>query len=609
MGCTAGSACTTSAGAAGICAAAGTCNACIDGTDDGACATAYGTGYLCGGGACVKGNCHSSTDCKGSSQLCGATTAYTCGACTSDTQCQSDVTYGATFACNTAMGQCITNSCTASTTKSTCSFNSADICCATGSTGTAGTCVAAPASGTSCCTAADCGGGVGMTCAGHVCTACALPTGGDYYVDPAAGSDTGGTGSMSAGCAFATITRALQFIGTPSAAVRIHVLGDPRTSGTAPIETLPITIPTNVTIDGGAHTMNVPAGATGFRMNAPGATLQNIAIVGPGATGGGGRGGGAFGISAVTGSSATAAAPTTISGVNVSAFPGVGIDVSGGGLVIKDNVVSTGNGGAGLHVGNGFGGGGGGFGAGFVKIMPTAAAASVTATPGPSVQFVKNAGQGINVDGTGSIEIDGSTDASSPATPKTNVLVGFNTLAGLRIAQENGGGGMVPANTVTGLLAWQNGTLTAPIYGFHFGFGSTVKVRSSATLGNTASGVQIESTAAFGRMPSTSIAGFDFGTAKDGGNTFQTATTGAAPNGGAGICINVPTATTGLTKQTLAAQGNLFAGSPVTDCRTATATLVSTAAPTYGCKAGTDVDFANATTAGFFAFDVSGCMP
>jgi len=150
-------ACTATGITAGLCVG-GVCTLCNDPADDSNCTASYGGAnnpYICGaGGACEPGNCHSDANCT-AGQICGVTTGNFCGVCSTDTQCQTDPSYGAGTICNTGGGGlCVTATCT--NANGACA-NPADICCATG--GPADTCTPG-----NCCTNTQC-----TTAAASIC--------------------------------------------------------------------------------------------------------------------------------------------------------------------------------------------------------------------------------------------------------------------------------------------------------------------------------------------------------------------------------------------------------------------------------------------------------
>ncbi|MET0791319.1 MAG: hypothetical protein ABW061_07330, partial [Polyangiaceae bacterium] len=111
--------------------------------------------------------------------------------------------------------------------------------------------------GATCTTSAQCAGS--QVCIATVCTPCDSVTfsAGStvYFVDPANGSDSNGTGSAKSGgqaqnaCAFKTIARALQVIGSPTQAsgATVKLKGN---AGTATGESCAISIPHYVVIQG-----------------------------------------------------------------------------------------------------------------------------------------------------------------------------------------------------------------------------------------------------------------------------------------------------------------------------------------------------------------------
>ena len=73
--------------------------------------TVYGAMHICLAGQCVAGNCHDTSGECMNGQLCGITTAHTCGGCGNpDTACKNDSTYGTDTIC-LASGACATGDC------------------------------------------------------------------------------------------------------------------------------------------------------------------------------------------------------------------------------------------------------------------------------------------------------------------------------------------------------------------------------------------------------------------------------------------------------------------------------------------------------------------
>jgi hypothetical protein len=426
--------------------------------------------------------------------------------------------------CDTTGGQCVAGTCTpsASNPPAACPVNPSDICC---------TNVCQPGNGAkSCCTtAADptgstyCTGALGSaaTCVDNVCTACKPVTNGQYAVDPVHGSDSTGTGdATTAGCAFATITRALQVIGNNSALAATVTVFGPATVSAG--ETFPILVPTNVTITsaGGAVAVNVPATKAGFVL----ATASSAIKGGTAALSLSGQGNTAtYGIVVDTGSQAT----TRLENVAISSFLEDGILVENSGiLTIGSGVTSTLSGKAsatarraGLHV--------------------TGSGHAIVAVPSgqPATHFDANTNHGILVDGGGQVTLSGVV--ADAITGTGTVTANANYAAGVWIEQAMG----APQNLLTGLVAFGNTNGN----GLRIIAGSNVKMRGSAALGNAGNGVIISS--AGGK----SISGIDLGTPTDFGNNTLQGTQGAANNGGAGICLTLPSGA-----GTLAAAGNIF---------------------------------------------------
>jgi hypothetical protein len=504
------------------------CDPCIDVADDMNCTTAYGSAssaYLCLAGACSPGDCRTNGDCATNARgsLCGVTTPNLCGTCTADSQCASvDPT---TPVCDTTTGQCASGACTpsASNPPAACPVNSSDICC-TGvcqASGEANACCPGPGANAYC---AALLGNNAAACIGAVCTACPVVTGTAYSVDPVQGSDQAGTGNASvAGCAFKTITRALQVVGkSPLLATTIRVLG-PSTVNAG--ETFPVVVPANVVITTslGPVTVKVPAMQAGFSLAAANSGIAG----GPGAsvTIDGQNAIATYAIVASTGSRTT----TLISNLTVTGFLDDGILVNTTGtLSIGPGVTSTSNGTAaarksGLHV--------------------TAGGHAIIDVPLGSApaHFDANTSHGILVDGSGYVTLTGAVTSATAGAG--TVTANANFAAGLWVSQTPGA---PPPNVITGLVSF--GATSGN--GMRFLAGSNVKLRGSVSLNNQASGVLVSGAAA-----SNDVAQIDLGnpTGGDyGNNTFQEPA-GSANNGGAGICLSL-TANSG----TLLGAGNVF---------------------------------------------------
>jgi hypothetical protein len=541
------------------------CSTCVDRTDDTACTTAYGggtTSYICLNGSCVAGNCHSDADCAG--RICGIATANTCGSCSSDTQCQTDPGYGATFACNTVGGTCVPNVC--SPAPAICTFspvangsNPSDFCCPQ----TGGALACQPGN---CCTNSDCLL-AGQTCLGGTCTACTAATGATYYVDPnpAVGRDSGTTGSMT--CPFRTITHAISFLGSSLAAdATIVVLAStPVSAG----ETFPIVVPQHIHITGpqagNVPMVLVPANQTGFVLNAANSGLSRMTIDGQSMA--------AFGILAVGGSTRS----TTIDHLTVENVNGEGISVrnapgqaAGGILQINGGVVSTNNGTStnrtsGLQV------------AGSGHAIVTGV---LNASATDQIAFTNNRNHGIVVTGRGYVTIT----ATAGAMGAGNVVLNSNDFAGLWIQQEIGTS-RPPQNRVSGVAVWNNGTVTNGANGVHLWAGSSVMLRRSSVLSNRGNGVFVQRTPTVNGF-SDDVSRLDLGTVSSFGHNTVQSTFGMNNNARAGVCLELGV----NANQTLNAAGNIYSGGR--DCSVANPGAITRSMG--GCPAtGPDIGVSN----------------
>jgi hypothetical protein len=515
-------------GHAGLCKV-NVCSQCAEPGDDTTCCIAYAGVYLCLAGTCWPGDCRTDSDCANNANggICGISRPNFCGKCTSDQQCAGitgkPVCDATTGKCN--QGLCLPDggSVLASNPPLLCPVNASDVCCAAMCVPAAGPfpcCPEDPDAGNYCTQKI----GSGATCQNNVCTKCNLVTNYTYAVDPNNGDDSIGTGDLTAGCAFKTITRALQVVpANPPLPVTITVLGG-STVQESNGEKFPINIPKGVTIttSGGTVTVNVPATQTGFALNASnsalmGAAASTLVVSGVNNTG-------SIGIVASAGSDAT----TQIANLDVTGFLDEGIRVQGTGvLAIGSWVSSTKNGTAsgprsGLHVTD----------TGHAIVSP--AANTVT-------RFDENTRNGIEVDGSGFITVTGTVMDAAAGTG--TVLARANDDAGLYISQS----GNTPAqNVITGLVSYASPNGLA---GIHLLAGSNVKLRNSVSLANVHAGVRVD----MGPAGSNDISKIDLGSANDGGNTVQAAL-GMSPNGGAGLCLSLKT----NSSATLSAQGNVF---------------------------------------------------
>ena len=527
---------------------AGTCSACTGPSQDTACATAYGGAFLCLAGACTPGDCRTDANCP-LGQICGLLQPNFCAGCSSDAQCQSDPTYGPGDICDTAGGgTCVSGACSAAD-DTACTTNPGDVCCSD-------TCLSG-----NCCDTPYCQGKFGnsSTCVNHTCTTCD-PVGSSktYIVDPLNGDDSSATGSGTAGgapvagCAFRTITRALQFLGSsPGAGTIVSVLDSATVQAG---ETFPIVVTGNVTVQGvagpPATTIEVPASTTGFRLDAPSSGLANLVIDGTALTGN-------TGIVVTTGSATT----TTLAGVTVQNMGDDGIDV------VNEGVVTIGPGTGSNDNGSATTGRSG------MRVKDNGQAI-IDVASGPPATFNGNGEHGILVTGGGSLSISGSVN---PA-----VIVDSNYIAGLFIEQTPVTGGTPPENDVSYLQATNSVTTN----GIHVYAGSSLKLRNSVTGGNAENGIAVTTYDKGEATQSDDVSAIDLGSINGltpdyfGLNTFQYASGGAFdPNGGAGICLDLTT----TAAQTLSAAGNIF---ELVDCSTSSPPAIKHSAH---CKDATDV--------------------
>jgi hypothetical protein len=162
-----------------------TCGACTGANADAACATEYGAGHICNGGACVAGTCHDSTTCS-AGQVCNPT-SHTCTGCGSgtagDTTCQGDARYGTTYICQA--NACIVGNChTAASCNNpaqvcktfTCGMCSTNLDCTT-AYGTNHVCSGGACISGACNSSAECGNN--QLCVSHACVPCTAGAAGD----------------------------------------------------------------------------------------------------------------------------------------------------------------------------------------------------------------------------------------------------------------------------------------------------------------------------------------------------------------------------------------------------------------------------------------------
>jgi hypothetical protein len=641
MVCTPGAACSLS-GANGVCKSDGSaCVACpsADATGDGACVSAYGAGYLCLAGAsgnactlascrvaadcatkgqlcvanacsacttdaqcgagsictsglCVAGNCHTSTDCDVGAtvgQVCGASAPSTCGACGKDGDCAGDAYYAGKGQTICEGGQCKAPTCASASGSppSRCPGASAaqgDLCCAnacvpnTAPTGT---------SAVGCCASTDCTSG--STCIGNVCTTCAAVTGGQYYVDPVGGTDAG-SGANTTGCAFKTIKRALQVIGSTGQVATINLLG---TASAATGETFPIVLPKNVTLAGvpsaGSTTQTIQAGSAAVApayaivVGDAAVAIKNITLDGTATSAATKQA--TRGIWVVNG--AATSASLSLDHVTVKAMANEGIVVGhatgagattkyfGGGLTIA----------AGVHVdSNGLVAGSSGV------VARGTATVGISDASGDQDTFNLNGQHGIAIVEGASISVTGTANYTTPTS--STVLANGNASAGLLVAQAS----VLPGTTTKPTKCVVRGYAvvgTTNGNGFRIEGGSQLSLRGSIAIGAKGSGVFLTSSANNPAPSNVDFTGVELGASPNpggdaGNNLFQVAPGGTlAPNLGAGICLALPATTTGVT---ITARGNRLVtnAKPAAnvDCTLGAATVSATAACANGVAVG-----------------------
>jgi hypothetical protein len=539
-----GMACEAAGGVAGTCLNH-VCKVCVDTTDDAKCAAAYTAGHICVAGKCVAGDCHNSTGCA-TGLVCGATVANKCGACASDTQCQTDTHYGANTICDTTTGHANSGKCVSSMCNAlgTCAANAADTCCTM-------KCVTG-----NCCSDDDCHtntmfGPTYFCSANHLCSKCAAATGNQYFVDPVNGDDATATGSGKTNvanlpsCSFRTVTRALQVIGaTPAAGTVITIVGTngattplyvTKAAATDPApEILPIPVPANVKIatSGGPISVVLKAAGSGFTLAGDGA-----------------------GIAAVTAAPLTIDGNAHASGVGILVAPGAGKTAS----LANVNVKNTGDDGISVTSGNVAIGAGvtvtsaGVAGARASGLNVTNGVVTITVPAGQTAStFNGNSLHGIEVTLLGVVNATGVPVTDPAITGAGTVVASGNSRSNVFISQTPG---MAPSvGVLDGVVGWNSTTAS----GLEITAGSSVKVRNSVFINNTTDGVLI--TSADTTAAGNALGAIDLGVAAGfGKNILQVSATAVAnhANPGAGICVQL--GMNGGT-QNLAAAGNTFAG-------------------------------------------------
>jgi hypothetical protein len=573
--CPTGSACSIGA-VDGVCVGEA-CTPCDGGGSsagkDTACTSAYGSGsnpYVCVSGSCAPGNCTAASACAAPTPTCGFSTPNFCGGCTSDSECPSGDICN-TKASSAGEGTCVAASvggCTANQSDAVCPLNAGDECCS-------GSCYPG-----NCCIVSGVGSGctgAGVACAsqepsetlgGGVCTTCPSVSGANpvYFVDPVHGSDASGTGnnSTSAQCAFRTISRALQFVGTsPQPNTTIDVVAavggvtiSGVASGTPPAgdELFPLTIRSNITVktSGGPVTIRVaaPGGGvaqtTGFILSGNPSAIE------------GGAGAATLTIDGQTHTATTGvavqSAGASLSAVTIHNFARDGIDVANVGstpsaLSVGPGVQSNGNNVDGL-------------------LVSGSSSATVTGSDGAPTEFNANGAHGIRVIGTGVISVTGTFGATPPTG--STVIASGNGQAGLWVQTTSTTQSSITGITSTGSIAG-NGIRIVP--------GSNVKVRHSWVLGNSeGDGIDIEN---IGGGTVATVADSDLGSAASAGANVLQSVSGANPNAGAGICLRLPAGSA----VALHARGNVFQNGA--NCASAASVLKTST--NRACSTGADV--------------------
>jgi hypothetical protein len=523
-------------------------HACGDCTTNAQCAadTRYQTGHICVGNLCLNGDCHdNSSECTGSKVgfVCGATTPHTCGACSSDAQCQSDPNYAASI-CTTAntpkKGQCVANPTGANTlcpaNNQACPANAGDFCCGN-------KCIPG-----NCCIDTDCDSnplfGPTYFCRQNTCTRCDLVTGSNYIVDPvngddsmATGSGTAGGGTAAAGCAFRTVTKALSAIGSTASAKTVTILGSTTstpvllhtTGNPLPVEALPIVIPANVTIttQTGPVKLTLGGSQSGFSLTGDGAKLAptsataSITIDGANRTSG-------SGITVPAGTTGT----VTINNVTITNPGDDGIQVSAGTVTIGPGVTVTGAGTTALPQ-NG------------LSISGGTVNITNTSTSNPTV-FSDNSSYGIYVSQTGVLNITGTNTDSAHSVQVLGSGASRSDLGNVDFEPT--------AVSTTSVLDGLYSSGSTAGDGLQILAGSNVRVRNSTFRANAGNGIHIAPKAG----ATDPLANIDLGangTTQAGHNRLQTAITNNA-NAGAGLCVDINMDGTGLAA--LRAAGNVF---------------------------------------------------
>ena len=362
--------------------------------------------------------------------------------------------------------------------------------------------------------------GLGFACSNNNCTQCNNVTGNRYLVDPINGNDLTANGSgmsgaaAAPGCAFKTITRAMQVIpANPPAGTKIILVGSPVSGLDRP--------------RGGRHPPHHPAhqrpaddagradfdhrwrrpragNPAGFRLLNNGSSIAGDPAAPLTLNGNDNVAGIAIQVAPTVGTNTVG-----VSNVSIVNTLGNSITVTNGTLTIGGGVVITGSTNNALRV--------------------TGGVVNINNAAGTQTLFSGNQQHGIHVTGTGSVNVVGTPGAPVPSNNGT-VVVSFNNAAGIRLEQTVGGAGLV--NSIDGVVAWGNSNRDLLVYG-----GTKLKLRNSV-LGAGPTGVTIASLGASAAQ--NDISAIDLGTAAQPGRNYLQVPNGAlGRHSNSGICVQI----------------------------------------------------------------------
>jgi hypothetical protein len=527
------------------------CSPCADGMDA-QCTAAYGSAYVCVVGGCVPGDCHVNSDCP-TGKICDVTRPNFCdNGCASNSDCpngkfcnglqqcsgcalDSDCDLlGTGYLCNTATSTCVANTCSGS---ATCTANASDYCC--GSTCVFGNCCSADgASADTLCKGATRLNNALATCVDNQCTACAAVTNSVYYVDPVNGVDATATGnnSVTAGCAFKTIKRALAVVGNPNTAATILIMSD---VPVANAETN-LKVGKNITIQGMTRTTKVAlsSGGFGFQIAQSGAHLTSLVIDGGNAV--------SDGVILQLVSPSPTPAPL-LDAITIQNMTRTGVNVrQASKLTIGADFISQNNGGT-VPEGGG------------LVVMDAGSLVTIHQSNAALMPIVfKNNSNGLVVMNDGAVNLVGAVAADGTGT------ISFSNNKNDGILFD--AGSSKSSNSLDGIVANSNGIGGDLRYGAGLQLantGAAMKLRRSTLIGNNVAGVRVRvGTGQLGLMDLGGAPIAAGGNTDNGANTLQSSTL----SNRTGICMEQPS---GATK--LPARGNKFLGG--IDCTASTSTL------------------------------------